>query len=248
MSYIHQLPDWPNFQWDMKKLANLLAQTRYKQGRLWGRMNSLGFDTQAEAGLETLTQDIVKSSEIEGEHLDFTEVRSSLARRLGIDRGGVSPVSRQIEGVVEMMLDATRHYADTLTRERLWGWHAALFPTGYSNSRAIAVAAWRKTDAGPMQVVSGPIGHEKVHFEAPSADRLQQETSAFLEWFSTNDSIDPVLKSGVAHIWFVTIHPFEDGNGRIARAITDLALSRADNSPERFFSMSAQIDKLRVNT
>lgn len=245
MKYIHELSDWPNFQWDMRKLANLLAETRYKQGRLWGRMSSLGFDVRAEAGLETLTEDIVKSGGIEGEHLDFTQVRSSLARRLGIDAGGFPPVPRHVDGVVDMMLNATRHYADPLTRERLFGWHALLFPTGYSNGRKIAAAAWRRADIGPMRVVSGPIGHEKVHFVAPAADCLEHETAAFLEWFAANDGTDAVIKAGIAHLWFVTIHPFEDGNGRIARAIADLQLSRADGGVERFFSMSAQIERDR---
>ncbi|MDR2503482.1 MAG: Fic family protein [Deltaproteobacteria bacterium] len=245
MPYIHELPDWPNFQWNTELLANRLANTRHRQGLLLGKMSSLGFAARAEAGLETLTEDIVKSGAIEGEHLDSAQVRSSLARRLGIDIGGLAPANRNVEGVVEMMLDATRQYSQALTRERLFGWHAALFPTGYSNARRIAVAAWRAADAGAMQVVSGPIGHERVHFEAPRAERLEHEMSVFLNWFAENENLDPVIKAGVAHLWFVSIHPFEDGNGRIARAIADMQLARADNSAERFFSMSAQIERER---
>jgi Fic family protein len=245
MRYIHELSNWPNFRWDATKLANSLADTRHRQGLLLGKMSALGFDLRAEAGLETLTEDVVKSCAIEGEHLDIAQVRSSLARRLGIDIGGLMPINRHVEGVVEMMLDATRNYSTALTRERLFGWHAALFPTGYSNARKITVAAWRTAEAGAMQVVSGAIGHETIHFEAPSAERLEQEMSVFLNWFAENGDMDPVLKAGVAHLWFVTIHPFEDGNGRIARAIADMQLARADNSAERFFSMSAQIERER---
>ena len=245
MQYIHELPGWPGFQWNMGKLAGLLASTRHKQGLLVGRMSALGFSVRAEAGLETLTLDVVKSSAIEGEALNVAEVRSSLARRLGIDIGGLAPVNRHVEGIVEMMLDATQRYAEPLTAERLFGWHAALFPLGYSHSRKITVAAWRIPEAGAMQVVSGPVGHEKVHFEAPSAERLEKEMTAFLDWFNAPLELDPVLKAGIAHFWFVTIHPFEDGNGRIARAIADCALARADNSTERFYSMSGRIERER---
>ena len=245
MRYIHERPDWPTFQWDIAKLAEQLAAIRHKQGLLLGRMSALGFSIRAEAGLETLTLDVVKSSAIEGESLDVAQVRSSLARRLGIDIGGLMPLSRNVEGVVEMMLDATQHYAEPLTAERLFGWHAALFPTGFGVSRRITVGAWRKPEAGPMQVVSGYVGHEKVHFEAPAAERLELEMSHFLKWFNAPLQLDPVLKAGIAHLWFVTIHPFEDGNGRIARAIADCALARADDCPQRFYSMSGQIEQER---
>ena len=245
MRYIHERPEWPNFHWSLERMANLLATVRHKQGLLLGRMRALGFSICMEAGLETLTEDVVKSSAIEGERLDSTSVRSSLARRLGIDIGGFAPVSRHVEGIVEMMLDATQRYAEPLTKERLVGWHAALFPTGFSNSRKITVGAWRTKESGAMQIVSGPVGHEKVHFEAPAAERLEQEMAAFIAWFNQQQDLDPVLKAGIAHLWFVTVHPFEDGNGRIARAIADCALARADNSPQRFYSMSARIEQER---
>ena len=245
MRYIHEQPGWPAFRWSMDALAGLLADIRHKQGLLLGRMNALGFSIRAEAGLETLTHDIVQSSAIEGETLDMAKVRSSLARRLGIDIGGFTAVDRHVEGIVEMMLDATQRYAETLTAERLFGWHAALFPSGYSGARKITVAGWRTPEAGAMQVVSGAVGHEKVHFEAPSAERLEKEMQRFLDWFNTPPELDPVLKAGIAHLWFLTIHPFEDGNGRIARAIADCALARADNTPERFYSMSGRIERER---
>ncbi|MEA4991648.1 hypothetical protein SDC9_27298 [bioreactor metagenome] len=245
MHCIHEKPDWPTFQWDIATLAEQLAAIRYKQGLLLGRMSALGVSIRAEAGLETLAQDVVKSSAIEGESLDVPQVRSSLARRLGIDIVGLMPLSKSVEGVVELMLDATQHYAEPLTAERLFGWHAALFPTGFGALRRITVGAWRKPEAGPMQVVSGYIGHEKVHFEAPAAERLDMEMSRFLEWFNAPLQLDPVLKAGIAHLWFVTIHPFEDGNGRIARAIADCALARADDCPQRFYSMSGQIEQER---
>ncbi len=245
MGCIHERPEWPTFQWDIAKLAEPLAIIRYKQGLLLGRMNALGFSVRAEAGLETLTLDVVKSSAIEGESLDAAQIRSSLARRLGIDIGGLAPVGRNVEGVVEMMLDATQRYAEPLTAERLFGWHAALFPTGYGASRRITVGAWRKPEAGPMQVVSSYIGHERVHFEAPAAERLDTEMSRFLEWFNAPLQLDPVMKAAIAHLWFVTVRPFEDGNGRIARAIADCALARADDCPQRFYSMSGQIERER---
>ena len=245
MRYIHERPEWPSFYWNMATLAGSLAAIRHAQGLLLGRMNALGFSIRAEAGLEILTLDVVKSSAIEGEVLDRAQVRSSLARRLGIDIGGLTLVNRNVEGIVEMMLDATQHYAEVLTAERLFGWHGALFPTGYGPARRITIGAWRTPESGPMQVVSGYVGHENVHFEAPSAERLAKEMSAFLEWFNTADGLDPVLKAGVAHLWFVTIHPFEDGNGRIARAIADCALARADNCPQRFYSLSGQIERER---
>lgn len=245
MEYIHEQPHWPKLHWDEARLATLLADVRHKQGRLLGRMEGLGFGLRSEAQLSTLTSDVVKSSAIEGEKLDAEEVRSSIARRLGLEHAGTAMPSRNVEGVVEMMLDATQHYAQALTMERLFGWHSSLFPTGRSGMQRITVGAWRPVEAGAMQVVSGPMGKEKVHFVAPSADRLAGEMKAFLQWFESSKGIDPVLKAGLAHFWFVTIHPFEDGNGRIARAIADLALARADGMAERFYSMSTQIETER---
>jgi Fic family protein len=244
-TYIHQRKAWPAFRWDAAGLASRLAATRHAQGRLLGRMEGLGFRLRGEANLAVMTVEVVKSSAIEGEVLDDRQVRSSLARRLGIDVGGGVPVSRAVDGVVEMMVDATREYAAPLTAERLFGWHAALFPTGRSGLRKIAVGRWRPADAGPVQVVSGPLGREKVHFEAPEATRVPGEMKAFLEWFNAAPHADPVIKAALAHFWFVTIHPFEDGNGRIARAIADMALARADGAAERFYSMSAQIEAER---
>jgi Fic family protein len=242
VTYIHQNPDWPNLRWDNARLLPLLADVRHRQGRLLGRMEGLGFRLRAEASLITLTSDVIKSSAIEGSLLDAAQVRSSIARRLGLDFGGNVKASRDVEGVVEMMLDATQKYAELLTAERLFAWHASLFPTGRSGMRRITVGAWRPADIGAMQVVSGPMGHERVHFEAPTADRLEHEVLVFLDWFKAAKGIDPVLKAGIAHFWFVTIHPFEDGNGRISRVIADMALARAEGTIERFYSMSAQIE------
>lgn len=245
MTWIHEQPEWPNFTWDEAALALRLADIRHRQGRLLGRMDALGFDLKREACLATITNDVVKSSAIEGETLNPEEVRSSIARRLGIDVAGLVPASRDVEGIVEMMLDATQKYRQPLTAERLFDWHSALFPTGRSGMSRITVGSWRPLSAGAMQVISGPIGREKVHFEAPSADRLDAEMLAFLAWFNTEQPIDPLIKAGLAHFWFVTIHPFEDGNGRIARAIADMSLSRADGTENRFYSMSAQIESER---
>lgn len=245
MGYIHELADWPKLTWDDAKLSAVLADVRHRQGRLLGRMEGLGFRLRSEAKLSTLTADVVKSSAIEGEKLDAEEVRSSIARRLGLEYAGAAVAGRDVEGIVEMMLDATQNYAQPLTTERLFGWHAALFPTGRSGMHRITVGAWRPVEAGAMQVVSGPLGREKVHFEAPSAEKLDQEMTAFLEWFEAANGVDPVVKAGVAHFWFVTIHPFEDGNGRIGRAIVDLELARADGTAERFYSMSSQIETER---
>tara|TARA_B100001248_G_scaffold262563_1_gene259440 strand:- start:2783 stop:3892 length:1110 start_codon:yes stop_codon:yes gene_type:complete len=240
--WIHEQEDWPNFVWDTEVLASKLTEMRHRQGRLLGRMEGLGFDLRQEASLDVLTSDVVKSSAIEGEYLNPEEVRSSIARRLGIDVAGLVPASRDVEGIVEMMLDATQMFEKPLTKERLLSWHAALFPTGRSGMHRITVGAWRTLDAGPMQVVSGPIGRERVHFEAPGAQRLEVEMAAFLEWFNKQDNIDGVLRAGIAHFWFVTIHPFEDGNGRIARAISDMVLARADGTSDRFYSLSNQIE------
>lgn len=243
--WIHEHQNWPTFTWDIKQLAKVLAHVRHLQGRLLGRMEGMGFIYRSEASLNILTSDVVKSSAIEGEHLNPDEVRSSIARRLGIDIAGLIPANRDVEGVVEMMLDATQNFSKPLTKARLFDWHAALFPTGRSGMHRITVGDWRTVDAGQMQVVSGPIGREKVHFEAPSADKLDDEMDTFLSWFNANNDIDPVLKAGIAHIWFVTIHPFEDGNGRIARAIVDMTLAKADNLADRYYSLSSQIESER---
>lgn len=244
-AFIHEHPGWTEFLWDGAVLAGRLAEVRHRQGLLLGRMATLGFDLRAEASLTVLTSDVVNSSAIEGEMLDPGEVRSSIARWLGLDVAGVPKGGRNVEGVVEMMLDATQRFEEPLTRDRLFGWHAALFPTGRSGLRRITVGAWRPREAGPMQVVSGPVGREKVHFEAPHADRLESEMAVFLTWFNEPPAVDPVLKAAMAHFWFVTIHPFEDGNGRIARAIADMALARADGTHERFYSMSSRIESER---
>jgi len=243
--YIHERPEWPQFEWNSEKLSERLVQVRHKQGRLLGRMESLGFNLKAEASLQTLTEEVVKSSEIEGEILDRDQVRSSIAQRLGMDIGALTPAERHVEGVVELMLDATQKHDQAVTAERLFGWHAALFPTGRTGILKIVVGGWRTEQSGPMQVVSGPVGREHVHFEAPAAKRLQNEMKAFLDWFNADQGQDPVLRAALAHLWFVTIHPFEDGNGRIARAIADLALARSEHSTQRFYSMSAQIRKER---
>jgi Fic family protein len=244
-TYIHELKDWPKFTWDRAKLTQKLAAVRNRQGRLTGRMEELGFKLKTEANLEALTEEVTKSSEIEGEVLNRDQVRSSLARRLGVDIGALTPAERNVEGIVEMMLDATGKYKDPLTADRLFGWHAALFPTGRSGMNKITVGAWRREESGPMQVVSGPIGRERVHYEAPKATLLSDEMTAFISWFNGTLDIDPVLKAAVAHLWFVTNHPFEDGNGRIARAIADMALARSEGSSQRFYSMSAQIQQER---
>jgi Fic family protein len=241
MPYIHERDDWPAFRWSDERLATKLAAVRHRQGLLIGRMGALGFAMRSEAVLATLTEDVLKSSEIEGEHLDKDQVRSSIARRLGMDIGGLIPSDRHVEGVVEMMLDATQNYAAALTADRLFAWHAAMFPTGRSGMTPITVGAWRSDENGPMQVVSGPIGRERVHYQAPPAPVLDHEMAAFIAWFETQKNIDPVLKAGIAHLWFVTIHPFDDGNGRVARAIADLALARSEGTTQRFYSMSAQI-------
>lgn len=243
--YIHERPDWPEFRWNREGLADLLASVRHRQGRLIGRMEALGFRLREEAVLGTLTLDVLKSSEIEGDLLDLDQVRSSLARKLGMETGALMPADRHVEGVVELMLDATQHYDERLTPDRLFGWHAALFPTGRSGMRTIRVGQWRDDVSGPMQVVSGPFGREKIHYQAPAAQRLPSEMARFLAWFNAPVTVDPVMKAAQAHLWFVTIHPFDDGNGRIARAIADMALARSEASRQRFYSMSAQIRKER---
>ena len=239
--YIHERSEWPKFHWAQDQLAPVVTSIRHRQGRLLGRMEGLGFALQKEAELESLTLEVVKSSEIEGQNLNPEQVRSSLARRLGLDAGGAEPVDRNVEGIVEMMVDATQRFDQPLTEDRLWGWQAALFPTGRSGMRKIVVGAWRDDAQGPMQVVSGPVGKEKVHYEAPPAALVSKDMSKFLGWANADQGIDAVLKAGLVHLWFVTVHPFEDGNGRIARAIADWQLARSENSAQRFYSMSAQI-------
>jgi len=241
MTYIHELSHWPEFRWDVTALAAKLSGVRHLQGRLIGRMENLGFQLREESVLRTLTEEVVKSSEIEGEKLDRDQVRSSIARRLGMDVAGMIPSDRNVEGVVEMMIDATQKYDEPLTEDRLFAWHAALFPTGRSGMAKITIGHWRDDARGQMQIVSGPVGRERVHSVAPAAPRLAYEMSKVLKWFEQKKSTDPVLDAGIAHLWFVTIHPFDDGNGRIARAITDLALARSENSQQRFYSMSSRI-------
>lgn len=243
--YIHQLAGWPQFTWDSSTLLPLLSQIRHKQGRLKGYMEMIGFIPRNETTLQTLTLDVLKSTEIEGELLNPEQVRSSIAKHLGMDIAGSVPTDRYIDGVVEMMLDATQNYKTPLSRKRLFDWHAALFPTGRSGMHKITVGKWRINEKGPMQVVSGGLGREKIHYEAPEASRLDQEMKLFLKWFNTNDQNDPVIKAAIAHLWFITIHPFDDGNGRIARAIADMQLAKADEDSQRFYSMSAQIRLMR---
>lgn len=243
--YIWQADDWPNWRYDLSALAGPLAGVSRAQGLLLGRLADVGLTLRNQASLETLTAEVVKTSEIEGEVLNAESVRSSIARRLGVDIGGVAPVDRHVEGVVEMVLDATSHSSEPLTTERLFGWHAALFPTGYSGMSRIAVGQWRDDAAGPMQVISGPIGRRTVHYQAPPADRLAAETARFMAWANAETGEPALVKAGLAHLWFVTLHPFDDGNGRIARAVGDLFLTRADGSPQRFYSLSAQIQRER---
>jgi len=243
--YVHELPHWPAFRWDAEALAPALAKTHELLGHLLGRMAAVGFDLRSDADFETMTTDVLRTSAIEGEVLDAAQVRSSLAKRLGLDVQGAAHVDRHVDGVVEMLLNATRNSNEKLTTDRLFGWHAALFPTGRSGMLKIVVGQLRDDSTGPMQVVSGPLGREKVHYQAPAAARLKKEMAAFVKWTNTERSVDPLLKAGLGHFWFVTLHPFEDGNGRMARAVADLLLARADGSPQRFYSMSAQILKER---
>ena len=244
-SYIWQAADWPNWRFDLATLAGPMAEVSRAQGLLMGRMANVGIALRDQASLAALTEDVLKTSEIEGEQLNAESVRSSIARRLGVDIGALAPVDRHVEGMVEMALDATANCHAPVSRERLFGWHAALFPTGYSGLAKITVGGWRDDANGPMQVVSGTIGRQRVHFEAPPADRLEAETSRFMDWLNAPSNEAPLLKAGLGHFWFVTLHPFDDGNGRIARAIGDLLLARADGSPQRFYSLSAQIQRER---
>jgi Fic family protein len=244
--YIWQAPQWPQWRYDLSALAQPMAQVSRAQGLLLGRMADVGLSLQDEASLAALTDDVLKTSEIEGEHLNVASVRSSIARRLGVDIGSLAPVDRHVEGVVDMVLDATTRHAAPLTRERLFAWHAVLFPTGYSGLARITTAAWRDDAQGSMQVVSGPIGRQRVHFEAPPAERLDADMGALLNWLNDPAPADPdLLRAGLGHLWFVTIRPFDDGNGRVARAIGDLLLARADGSSQRFYSLSAQIQRER---
>lgn len=241
--YLHHSKDWPNFKWNTDTLLPYVSKVRDLQGRLLGRMEGMGFELQEEAVLETITEDVVRTSEIEGEVLNQLEVRSSVALKLGLDIFGLPNASRDVEGVVEMMIDATQKYQEPLTKDRLCGWHAALFPTGRNGMYKIIVGDWRDDEKGPMQIVSGPMGKEKVHYSAPNASRLSSEMDKFIDWYNSDTNMEPVIKSAIAHLWFVSIHPFDDGNGRIARAIADNQLCRADRTNQRFYSMSAQIMK-----
>lgn len=243
--YIYQQKQWPHFTWDNEALLPLLSHARYLQGKLIGKMQFLGFDLQSEALLKTLTQEVLKTSEIEGESLNLQQVRSSVARRLGIEIAGLVPSNRNVDGVVEMLLDATQNYQDTISKKRLYNWHSALFPIGKSGMYKIITGNWRDDAKGPMQVVSGVLGREKVHYQAPKASVINNEMNQFLFWINAKSSIDPVLKAGIAHLWFISIHPFDDGNGRIARAITDSQLAQSDGTSQRFYSMSTQIQKQR---
>jgi Fic family protein len=245
-TYIWQAPEWPNWRYDLAALASPLAQVSQAQGLLLGRLIDVGLGLRDLASLAALTDDVIKTSEIEGEHLNVASVRSSIARRLGVDIGSLAPVDRHVEGVVEMVLDATINNASPLTQERLFGWHAALFPTGFSGLSRINIGTWRDDAQGPMQVVSGPMGRQRVHYEAPPAERVSAEITRFLAWVNAPAQVEPALiRAGLGHLWFVTLHPFDDGNGRIARAIGDLLLARADGSPQRFYSLSAQIQRER---
>lgn len=244
-AYIWQQPDWPHLRYDLAALAEPLAAVVRAQGHLLGRMTDLGLEVRGQANLRMLTEDVLKTSEIEGEQLNPDVVRSSIARRLGVDIGALAPADRNVDGVVEMVLDATGRFAEPLTAKRLFAWHAALFPTGHSGVARIRSGAWRDDKNGPMQVVSGPVARRTVHYEAPPASVLEAEMSDFLLWFNAHQEPNDVLKAGLAHLWFVTIHPFDDGNGRIARAIGDMMLARADRSAQRFYSLSAQIQRER---
>lgn len=243
--YIYQYKEWPEFWWDSSSILPLLGEVRNLQGRLTGRMESLGFQLRDKATLDSLTLEITKSTEIEGEFLDADRVRSSVARKLGIDIAGSIQSDRNVDGIVDMMIDATQNYSGIISDERLFGWHSALFPSGRSGMQRIAVGQWRTGSVGPMQVVSGPIGREKVHYQALDAEAVPEEMRRFINWFNNDQGLDPVLKAGVAHLWFVTVHPFEDGNGRIARALTEMLLARSDNSSQRFYSLSSQIRTIR---
>ena len=244
--YIYENPGWPEFKWGSETVLPLLSSVRFKQGTIIGKMGSLGFELKDQANLEILTLDIVKTSEIEGELIDPDQARSSIARRLGLEISGLVATDRSVDGLVDMMLDATGNYHKELNKDRLFSWHRSLFPSGYSGMNKIITANWRNDSTGPMQVVSGPVGKEKVHYQAPAADKVDQEMQLFFEWINNSRDIDLLIKAGIAHLWFVTIHPFDDGNGRIARALTDMILAQSDKQPYRFYSMSTQIRKERT--
>lgn len=244
-TYLWQRPDWPQWQWDASALAAPLAQVHHAQGHLAGCMAGVGLAQRDHATLQALTQEVITTSAIEGETLALDTVRSSIARRLGVDIGALAPADRHVDGVVDMVLDATQHFDQPLTPERLFGWHAALFPTGYSGRVRIQVGTWRNDATGPMQVVSGPVGRERVHYQAPPATALAQETAAFLQWFNAPPLGDALIHAGLAHLWLVTLHPFDDGNGRISRAVGDMVLARAEQNSQRFYSLSAQIQRER---
>lgn len=243
--YIWEDPDWPALRYDAGRLAGPIADVAHAQGKLLGRLTDTPEEIQDQAGLAALTADVVKTSEIEGELLDVASVRSSIARRLGVDIGATVPADRRVDGVVDMILDATVRHCQPVTDERLFGWHAGLFPTGYSGISRVRIGGWRTDETGPMEVISGPYGRQRVHFEAPPAARLDTEMRRFISWFDERSAEPAIVKAGLAHLWFVTIHPFDDGNGRIARALGDLALARADRSTRRFYSVSAQIQRDR---
>jgi Fic family protein len=243
--YIWQLEEWPEFRWDADRLSETLAIAHRKEGQLLGAMARLGFDLKLAAEVEAMTEEALKSSEIEGEALNRESVRSSVARRLGVPEAALAPEDRKVDGIVSVTLDATKNYAAPLTKKRLFGWHAALFPTGFSGMDAIRVGKWRDDASGPMQVVSGPIGKPKIHFEAPPAERIEADMAAFLKWFEKPRGMDGIIHAAVAHLWFVTIHPFEDGNGRIARALADMSLARWEDTPQRFYSLSGAIRHAR---
>ena len=240
-NYIYQHSNWPKFKWDSKSILLPLSNVRHLQGKLVGKMETLGFKLRNEAVLETLTTEVIKTSEIEGQVLNLDQVRSSIARRLGIEVSGLVPSDRNVDGVVDMMIDATQNYKKTLTTDRLFGWHSALFPSGRSGMYKIIVGKWRDDSTGPMQVISGALGKEKVHFEAPPAGEIRKEMKSFISWFNKKPDLDLILRSAIGHLWFITIHPFEDGNGRIARALSEMLLTRSDETPQRFYSMSSQI-------
>lgn len=239
--YLYQQVEWPNFTWDNNSLISLLAEVRHLQGRMIGKMESLGFELRNEAVLETLTLDVIKSTEIEGQILNPEQVRSSIAKRLGLEISGLVSSDRNVDGVVDMMLDATQHYDKPLTVDRLFSWHSSLFPSGRSGMYKIIVGNWRDDSTGPMQVISGAMGKETVHFQAPQATVINKEMETFITWYNSEGKQDLIIKAGLAHLWFITLHPFEDGNGRIARAITDMLLAKSDGITQRFYSMSAQI-------
>ncbi len=243
--YLWQMPDWPKWRYDSSALAGPLALAHRAQGRLMGRMSDLGMAQREQATLQVLTQEVIKTSEIEGERLDLSTVRSSIARRLGLDIGALAPADRHVEGVVDMVLDAAGRFDQPLTAERLFGWHAALFPTGFSGMTRIRTGTWRDDAAGPMQVVSGPPRRQKVHYQAPPAKTLAKQTGIFLKWFNGKDAGDGLVRAGLAHLWLVTLHPFDDGNGRISRAVGEMALARAEGTDQRFYSLSAQIQRER---